>query len=70
MQNAAQAAESDANIEEVYGARSLDAEDFAEVIRSTIDALPAPVVNVTVPEPKARKVERDKHGNITRIVEE
>ena len=70
LQNAAQAAESDADIEDVYGARSLDAEDFAEVIRSTIDALPAPVVNVTVPEPKSRKVERDKHGNITRIVEE
>ena len=70
LQNAAQAAESPADIEDVYGARTMQPEDFAEVIRSTIDALPAPVVNVTVPDAKARKVERDKHGNITRIVEE
>ena len=70
LQNATQIAESTSDVEDVYGARSLDAEQFAEVIRSTIDAIPVPVVNVNMPEPKARKVERDGNGNITRIVEE
>jgi hypothetical protein len=70
LQNATQAAESDSNIDDVYADRSFDVEDFAAAIRSTIDAIPTPVVNVTVPDAKARKVERDRHGNITRIVEE
>ena len=44
----------------------------AEVIASAMKAAPAPVVNVTVPEPaaKTRVIERDDQGNIARIVEE
>lgn len=70
LQNAVQAAESPADIEDVYGARSMDATEFADVIRSTIDALPTPVVNVQMPSGKTRKIERDAEGNISKIVEE
>lgn len=57
---------------EAYPVRDLDPAEFAEAIGAQIRALPAPVVNVTVPEPPARskRIERDAHGNITAVVEE
>jgi HK97 family phage portal protein len=70
LQNATQAAESPANIQDAYNARGMEPGEFAEVIRSTIDAIPTPVVNVTLPDGKTRKIERDADGNISRIVEE
>jgi hypothetical protein len=58
--------------ESVYPVRDLDPQEFATAVSDAIRGLPAPVVNVTVPEKQARtkKVERDAHGNITQIVEE
>lgn len=70
LQNAVQIAESESDVEEVYVNRGVDSADLTDAIRTTIDALPAPIVNVTLPEPKSRKVERDEDGNIVRIVEE
>jgi hypothetical protein len=48
------------------------AEDIANVLSASIKSMPAPVVNVNVPEQSARskRVERDNEGNITAIVEE
>lgn len=69
LQNAVQAAQSLVDIDEVYP-RSMDPAEFAEAVSDAIRAMPSPVVNVTLPENKARRIERDKHGNISRIVEE
>lgn len=44
-----------------------------EMLVDAVKAQPAPVVNVTVPEPvaaRAKRIERDAEGNISRIVEE
>jgi hypothetical protein len=48
------------------------AEDIADAIAGAISNIPAPVVNVNMPEQSARskRVERDAEGNITAIVEE
>jgi hypothetical protein len=48
------------------------AEDIADAIAGAISNIPAPVVNVNMPEQSARskRVERDADGNITAIVEE
>jgi len=58
--------------ESVYPVRDLDPQEFATAVSDAIRGLPAPVVNVTVPEQPARtrKVQRDAAGNITEIVEE
>jgi HK97 family phage portal protein len=79
LQNAAQHTEAD--VDDVYpGSRDLDedteerdiAGDIATALSASIRAMPAPVVNVNMPEPSARskRVERDDEGNITAIVEE
>jgi HK97 family phage portal protein len=78
LQNAAQQAEvnsddSPADTDDVYpAARSVDPEEIAGAITDAIRAMPAPVVNVSVPESPARskRVERDADGNITAIIEE
>jgi len=56
-------------------AEDIDELDLGEQIaRAVADAVKSiqPVVNVVVPEdkPRVRRVERDEHGNIARIVEE
>jgi HK97 family phage portal protein len=79
LQNAAQHVE--AEVDEVYpGNRAQDedinerdvAGDIATALAASIKAMPAPVVNVNMPENAARskRVERDADGNITAIVEE
>ncbi len=79
LQNAAQHVEAD--VDNVYpGDRALDqdiderdvAGDIATALAASIKAMPAPVVNVNMPENAARskRVERDADGNITAIVEE
>jgi hypothetical protein len=79
LQNAAQHVEAD--VDAVYpSGRSVDddvdqrdvAEDIATALAASIQAMPAPVINVTVPEQPARtrKVKRDADGNILEIVEE
>jgi HK97 family phage portal protein len=79
LQNAAQHTE--AGVDDVYpGDRSLDdfdeqrdvAGDIASAIAESIRSIPAPVVNVSLPEQSARnkRVERDEQGNITAIVED
>jgi len=71
LQNAAQAAESPADPSSVYPVRDFEPAEFATAIASAIRSMPAPVVNVSTPESsKARSVERDEDGNISRIVEE
>jgi HK97 family phage portal protein len=71
LQNATQAAESEADSSDAYPVRALDAGDIGEAISDAIRSMPAPVVNVALPEQsKQRKIERDEDGNITRIVEE
>lgn len=72
LQNAAQAAESPADPSDAYPVRSVDPEEVADAISTALRAMPAPVVNVSIPEdkPKQRTIERDDDGNITRIVEE
>jgi hypothetical protein len=57
---------------DAYPVRNLDPTEFAEAIAAEIRGIPAPVINVQVPEQPARskRVERDAHGNITQIVEE
>jgi HK97 family phage portal protein len=58
--------------ESAYPVRDLDPDEFATAISDAIRGLPAPVVNVSVPEQPARtrKVQRDAAGNIIEIVEE
>lgn len=58
--------------QDAYPVRDLDPQEFASAISDAIRGLPAPVVNVSVPEqaPRTRKVQRDAAGNITEIVEE
>jgi hypothetical protein len=79
LQNAAQHTEAD--VDDVYpGGRSMDEDaeqrdainDIAEAFTASLKAMPAPVVNVNMPENSARskRVERDEDGNITAIVEE
>lgn len=79
LQNAAQQAlvnadpETDATTEDVYPAeRAIDPSDIADAITGALASMPAPVVNVTVPESAARskRIERDDEGNITAIIEE
>jgi HK97 family phage portal protein len=70
----------EADVQDDYGNRSLDdsdeqrdvAGDIASAIAESIRSIPAPVVNVSLPEQSARnkRVERDEQGNITAIVEE
>jgi HK97 family phage portal protein len=79
LQNAAQHTE--AEVGDVYpGDRALSediderdvAGDIATALAASIKAMPAPVVNVNMPDNAARskRVERDADGNITAIVEE
>lgn len=78
LQNAAQQAEVNADdtaatTEDVYPAsRSVEPEQIADAISDALRAMPAPVVNVSLPESPARskRVERDADGNITAIIEE
>jgi len=71
LQNATQAAESEADASDAYPVRDYDPADITDAISTAIRSMPAPVVNVAIPEPsKQRKIERDEDGNITRIVEE
>lgn len=78
LQNAAQQAEVNADdtaadTEDVYPAnRSVEPEEIAEAISGALRAMPAPVVNVSLPESPARskRLERDADGNITAIIEE
>lgn len=70
----------EADVQDDYGSRNTDdfdeqrdvAGDIATALAASIRAIPAPVVNVNVPEQSARnkRVERDEQGNITAIVEE
>lgn len=70
LQNATQAAESPADTSDVYDVMNRTM-DIGDAISTAIRAIPAPVVNVSIPEgSKQRKIERDEDGNITRIVEE
>lgn len=51
----------------------VDPAEIAEAIASAIREVPAPVVNVNLPEPqqaRSKRIERDEDGNITAIVEE
>lgn len=71
LQNATQAAESPADTTDAYPVRDLEPSDIADAISGAIRSMPAPVVNVALPEPsRQRKIERDEDGNISRIVEE
>lgn len=72
LQNAAQAVEIEGDVSDVYPAsRDYDPEDIANALADGLRAMPAPVVNVNVPEatPRTRNIERDSDGNITKIVE-
>jgi hypothetical protein len=72
LQNAAQVGESGVDVEELYlGARDYDPENIVNALTEGLRSLPAPVVNVNVPEaaPRTRNIERDTDGNITKIVE-
>jgi hypothetical protein len=72
LQNAAQVGESGVDVEELYlGARDYDPENIVNALTEGLRSLPAPVVNVNVPEalPRTRNIERDTEGNITKIVE-
>jgi len=55
-----------------YPVRDLDPAEFASAVSDAIRGIPAPVVNVQVPEQPARsrKIRRDAAGNISEIVEE
>ena len=55
-----------------YPVRDLDPDEFATAVSDAIRGLPAPVINVQVPEQPARsrKIRRDAAGNISEIVEE
>ena len=81
LQNAAQQSEVEADVAEVYPAdRALVddiderdvAGDIATALAASIKAMPAPVVNVNLPEQSTRskRIERDEDGNITAIVED
>lgn len=81
LQNAAQQSEVETDVEEVYPAdRAFDGEiderdvagDIATALAASIKAMPAPVVNVNLPEQSTRskRIERDENGNITAIVED
>lgn len=50
----------------------VDTRDIVDALKAAVSEIPAPVVNVTMPEPKPTKrtVKRDADGNITAIVEE
>ena len=70
LQNPAQISPDDPQGE--YPVRDLDPAEFASAVSDAIRGLPAPVINVNVPEQQARtkKVKRDAAGNISEIVEE
>jgi hypothetical protein len=76
LQNLVQQVEADVEVD--YSGRDVDlmAEKrdaaIANAMAESIKSLPAPVINVNMPEPSARskRVERDEDGNITAIVEE
>jgi HK97 family phage portal protein len=78
LQNAAAQAEVNADptaadtSNEYPASRSVDPEEIAAAISGAISQMPAPVVNVSMPESAARskRVERDDDGNITAIIEE
>lgn len=71
LQNAAQQAESEADPSTAYPVRDYEPAEFATAIASAIRSMPAPVVNVSTPEPtRSKTVERDEDGNISRIVED
>ena len=77
LQNAAAQAEVNADptaadTTNEYPTRSVEPEEIAEAISDALRAMPAPVVNVSLPESPARskRVERDADGNITAIIEE
>lgn len=57
---------------EARGEDRVSPQDIADALGSVIKDMPAPVVNVSIPEPQARskRVERDSEGNITAIIEE
>ena len=72
LQNAAQVTEIDGDFSDVYPAsRDYDPENIANALANGLRSMPAPVVNVNVPEsaPRTRNIERDLDGNITKIVE-
>ena len=72
LQNAAQVGESGVDVEELYlGSRDYDPENIVNALTEGLRSMPAPVVNVNVPEatPRTRNIERDTDGNITKIVE-
>jgi hypothetical protein len=76
LQNLVQQVEADVDVD--YSGRDVDlmAEKrdaaIANAMAESIKSLPAPVINVNMPEHSARskRVERDEDGNITAIVEE
>ena len=78
LQNAAAQAEVNADptaadtTNEYPASRSVEPEEIADAISGALRAMPAPVVNVSLPESPARskRVERDDDGNITAIIEE
>jgi HK97 family phage portal protein len=78
LQNAALQAQAEVDVTEAYPVREADldpleiAQQFGLSLSDTLRNMPAPVVNVTVPEQPARtrKVKRDADGNIMEIVEE
>jgi hypothetical protein len=45
-------------------------EEVAATIGDALRSFPAPVVNVTHEKPRAKLIERDENGDISRIVEE
>jgi hypothetical protein len=55
-----------------YPVRDIDPAEFADAVSNAIRSMKAPVVNVNLPESKAkiRKIERDDAGNISKITEE
>jgi hypothetical protein len=50
--------------------RAEEHEPIGKAIADALRSIPAPVVNVTQEKPRAKKIERDKNGDISRIVEE
>jgi len=78
LQNAAAQAQSEVSVDDTYPVREAKpdpfaiAQQFGLTMSDAMRNLPAPIVNVSMPEQPARtrKVERDGEGNIIQIVEE
>jgi len=78
LQNAAAQAQSEVSVDDTYPVREAEpdpfaiAQQFGLTMSDAMRNLPAPIVNVSMPEQPARtrKVERDSEGNIIQIVEE